>query len=263
VAEPGSRLNELLDGDGWKGVLEADGVLDLRFANPPVNAVNTAMWLRLRELLRAIRDDGAVRAIVLTSDHPKVFSAGIDFKELRRDDGGVFAGPGDRRLLVRETLREWYSAPVPIVSGVHGLAIGAGAVLPALSDLVVGGPGTTFTAAEIDRGVVGGSRFFARLVGEPLMRKMLLLGAPATGEELNRAGAFVEYVADDDITKVALETGRRLAEKHPVVMRLMKQAHVEVEHMGVIDGYAVEQKYAVIVPGSVRQELTPPPAGAS
>jgi enoyl-CoA hydratase len=246
-------------GDGWQANLD-DGVLELRLANPPVNAVNTAMWRRLHATMTSIKDDDAVRAVVVTSDNPKIFSAGIDFKELRRDDGAVFNGPGDRRRLVRETLNLFYGAPVPIVVAARGHAIGAGAVLPALADLVVGGPGTTFTAAEIDRGVVGGSRFFARIVGEPLMRKMLLLGVPVRGEELERAGAFAAYVDDEEIAATALALGRTLADKHPVVMRLMKQAHVEVENMGVIDGYTVEQKFAVIVPGSVRQELTPAPS---
>lgn len=245
--------------DGWQATQD-NGVLDLRLANPPVNAINTAMWRRLHATMTSIKDDDSVRAVVVTSENPKIFSAGIDFKELRRDDGGVYNAPGDRRRLVRETLALFYGAPVPIVVGARGHAIGAGAVLPALADLVIGGPGTTFTAAEIDRGVVGGSRFFARLVGEPLMRKMLLLGVPVAGEELARAGAFAEYVDDDKVVATALEVGEKLAQKHPVVMRLMKQAHVEVEQMGVIDGYAVEQKYAVIVPGSVRQELTPAPS---
>jgi len=245
--------------DGWAASLD-DGVLHLRLANPPVNAINTAMWRRLNATVTDIHEDEAVRAVVITSDSPRLFSAGIDFKELRNDDGGGYGGPGDRRTLVRNTLQLYYEAPVPTVVGVRGKAIGAGAVLPALADLVVGGPGTEFTAAEIDRGVIGGSRFFARLLPEPLMRKMMLLGCPIGGEELSHAGAFAEYVDDDDIVDAALELGSRLAQKHPRVMRLMKQAHVEVENMGVMDGYQVEQKYSVIVPEWVRNELVPGPS---
>jgi len=250
----------LTDSDeGWIGTID-DGVLHLRLANPPVNAINTAMWRRLNATLTSIHEDDTVRALVITSDNPKIFSAGIDFKELRDDDGGGFGAPGDRRTLVRNTLKLYYEATVPVVVGVKGKAIGAGAVLPALADLVVGGPSTEFTAAEIDRGVIGGSRFFARLLSEPLMRKMMLLGCPVSGEELSKAGAFAEYVGDDDIVSSALELGTRLAAKHPRVMRLMKQAHTEVENMGVMEGYRVEQKYSVIVPESVRNELVPPPS---
>jgi len=242
--------------DGWRSTL-ADGVLHLRLANAPVNAINTAMWRRLGEVIANVRDDAAVRAVAITSDSERLFSAGIDYKELRKDDGGVFLAPGDRRRLVRDTLRAYYQTPVPVVVGVRGAAYGAGAVLPALADLVVGGPGTRLVMAEIDRGVVGGSRFLARLVPEPLMRKMMLLGKPIGGEELAKWGCFAEFVDDDQIEATTLDVAAQLAAKHPVVMRLMKQAHTEVEHMGVMEGYAVEQTYSVVVPNSVRLELVP------
>ena len=89
------------------------------------------------------------------------------------------------------------------------------------------------------------------------MRKMLLLGLSVTGEELDRAGAFAEYVDDDQVNATALELGHRLAEKHPLVMRLMKQAHTEVEYLPVMEGYAIEQKWSVIVPPEVRDSLVP------
>lgn len=243
--------------DGWRATLSAAGVLHLRLANPPVNAINTAMWRRLSQTIAAIRDDAAVRSVAITSDSERLFSAGIDYKELRKDDGGIFLGPGDRRRLVRDTLRAFYQTPVPVVVGVRGAAYGAGAVLPCLADLVVGGPGTRLIMAEIDRGVVGGSRFVARLVPEPLMRKMMLLGQPVGGEELAKYGCLAEFVDDDAIEAATLDTATQLAEKHPVVMRLMKQAHVEVEYMPVMEGYAVEQTYSVVVPNSVRLELVP------
>jgi enoyl-CoA hydratase len=251
----------LEDDEGWAVDLSDDGVLHLQFANPPVNAIRTAMFQQLNAAVASVRNDDSVRAIVLTADHPKVFSAGIDFKELLDGDEGVYGAPGDRRTFVRHALEAWYTAPVPTVVGVKGSAFGAGVVLPCLADLVVGGPGTVFTASEIDRGIVGGSRFFARLVGEPLMRKMILLGLSVTGEELDRAGAFAEYVEDDAVNETALALGHRLAEKHPVAMRLMKQANTEVEYLPVMEGYAVEQKWSVAVPPEVREELVPKKKG--
>jgi len=40
-------------------------------------------------------------------------------------------------------------------------------------------------------------------------------------------------------------------------MRMMKQAHTEVEYLPVMEGYAVEQKWSVIVPPAVRESLVP------
>jgi enoyl-CoA hydratase len=96
-----------------------------------------------------------------------------------------------------------------------------------------------------------------------LMRKMMLLGCTVEGEELNRAGAFAEYVADDRVIEVAGELAKQLAAKHPVVMRQMKQSLVEVEDMSVTASYRIEQKYAVMIPAAVRAELVPRPSGSS
>jgi enoyl-CoA hydratase len=257
----GEALTVLLEHDdhGWRPELD-DGVLHLRLSRPPVNAINTASWGRLHDCVSRIYDDRDVRSMVVTSDHPKLFCAGQDYKDVGQDDGGAFGGPGDRRRIVRNALAAFYACPVPTVVGVRGAAMGSGACLAALADLVVGGPSSAFTLPEIDRGIVGGSRFLARLVPEPLMRKMILLGHPISGEEMHRVGAFAEFVADDEVTDIALSLGKELAGKHPTVMRLMKQSNIEVEHYPVMGGYEVEQKYSVLVPASVRQELVPKPS---
>jgi enoyl-CoA hydratase len=244
------------DDHGWLATLD-DGVLHICLSRPPVNAIDTSSWARIGNCMAAIYDDPQVRSVVVSSNHAKLFCAGQDFKDVGQDDGGAFGGPGDRRRIVRNALHAFYSVPVPTVVAVRGAAFGSGAVLPALADLAVGGPSSSFTLPEIDRGIIGGSRFLARIVPEPVMRKMILLGVTLSGDEMQRYGAFAEFVADDEIVDTALRLGRVLADKHPVVMRLMKQANLEVESLGVFEGYEIEQKYSVLVPGSVRQQLIP------
>jgi enoyl-CoA hydratase len=256
----GTALSVLREnGDhGWQATLE-DGVLHLVLSRPPVNAIDTMSWRRLHDCLERIRDDETVRSLVISSDNSKVFCAGQDYNDVRGDDGSAFGGPGDRRRAVFEAHAAIYRAHVPTVVAARGAAIGSGACLAGLADLVVGGPGTKMWLPEVDRGIIGGSRFLARLLPEPMMRKMILLGTKVSGEELHRVGALAEYVPDDEVVETALGLGQQLAAKNPVVMRIMKQANVEVEYMPVMDGYSIEQKYSVIVPHSVRQELVPKP----
>lgn len=246
---------------GWKAVLKG-GVLRITIANPPVNAVNKSMWSRLLACMQAVHEDEDVRAVLLVSDNERVFCAGADFKEVGQDDGGKYNLPGDRRRVARQANTAWYEAPVPTVVALRGVAAGAGAVLAALADLVVGGTGTRISLPEIDRGVVGGSRYMARMLPEVLMRKMMLLGCTVEGDELHRVGAFAEYVADDRIVDVAQHLAEQLASKHPVVMRQMKQSMVEVEDMSVTSSYRIEQKYAVMIPASVRAELVGHPTAS-
>jgi len=57
-------------------VLEA-GWFSLHFS-PPVNAFNEAFWRELGSVFGSIAKDGDVRAIVLASALPKLFTAGLD-----------------------------------------------------------------------------------------------------------------------------------------------------------------------------------------
>lgn len=243
---------------GLEAALE-DSVLELSLSRPPVNAFSISMWERLRSLLTAVHDDETVRAILVTSTNPRVFSGGADFKELRGDVGEGYGMPGDYLRLAREALWSFYECPVPVIMAARGAAVGAGAVVLALADLVVGGPGTSLALPEVDRGVVGGSRHMARLVPEPLMRKMMLLGCTVAGAELERAGVFAEFVPDDEVVDTARRIALTLTEKHPTALRYTKQALIEVEAMDVRASYRVEQKYTVMMTRDVRPSLVPGP----
>ncbi len=221
------------------------GILEVRLNRPPVNAINKPMWERLYHTMRSIHDAPEVLSVLVTTANERVFCAGVDIKEGLPET--PYGSAGDFMRLAREATHSVYECPVPIVAAARGKAVGAGAILLALSDLVVGGPGTVLTLSEIDRGVVGGSRAMARLVPVALMRKMMLLGVPVSGEELNRAGAFAEFVADDRVTDVARRIASEIAAKDPLCVRCTEQAMQEVEMMDLGAAYRVEQKYTILM----------------
>lgn len=232
-----------------------DGVLRLTLQRPPVNALNREMFEQLRGAFERAGEDDEVRAVVLVSSNPRIFSAGADYKMLKDDVGKGYGGPGDFLKYARDTLRVVYECPVPVVVGVRGAAVGAGAVFPALADLVVAGPSTTFTLPELKVGVVGGAKLLARFMPPPMVRQVLLTGQPVTGENLHQVGALADFVADDEVNDVAEGIARKLAAEHPTAMRFAKQALVEVEDMGVLESYRVEQKYTVMLTGAIRDSL--------
>lgn len=58
-------------------VEEADGVATLLLAKPPVNSLNLEFMTELAEQLKALEADRAVKAVVLASSYPRIFSAGL------------------------------------------------------------------------------------------------------------------------------------------------------------------------------------------
>ena len=65
-------------------LIERDGPVALITLNRPkvLNALNTQTLLDLRAAMVAFRDDGDVRAMVLTGAGEKSFAAGADISEL-------------------------------------------------------------------------------------------------------------------------------------------------------------------------------------
>ena len=233
----------------------ADRLMHIVLDRPPVNATNENGLRLIRDTFNGINNMDDVSAVVVSSSNPKVFCGGADYKML--------AGEPIDSFLARESMYAIYECPVPVIVAARGAALGSGAGLLGLADLVIGGPGTRLAHPAIDRGAVGGTKFLSRLLGEQLTRKVLLTGCVITGEEMHAVGAFADYVADDEILEVALAYGETVAAKHPRAIRYLKQSFIETETMGVRDGYRLEQKYmaplddirAELVPGSGKEGL--------
>lgn len=99
------------------------------------NPASTNLLFRLTEVARDLGRDETVRAVILTGAG-KAFSAGGDFKH--------FVATANDAEVARATIdngRAFISAmldiPVPVIAAVNGAAVGFGATLLALSDIVV------------------------------------------------------------------------------------------------------------------------------
>jgi enoyl-CoA hydratase/carnithine racemase len=140
------------------------------------NALSEAHMGELTAALRALGDDGDVRAIVLAAAGP-VFSSGHDFADMvERDLAGM------RRLLAActELMCTIQRVPKPVVASVQGMATAAGCQLVASCDLAVaaeeacfatpGGKGGWFCTTPMVA--------VARAIGRKRALEMLFTGEP-------------------------------------------------------------------------------------
>jgi Delta3,5-Delta2,4-dienoyl-CoA isomerase len=58
----------------------SEGVLLLNINRPPLNCLNTALWLEIGQACTVAGRDPDVRCIVLASEVEKLFTAGLDLK---------------------------------------------------------------------------------------------------------------------------------------------------------------------------------------
>lgn len=130
---------------------DRDGTRELRLDRPESrNALSTSLLLELRDELRVVQDDPAVRAVVLTGEG-EVFCGGADIKEFAPD---APPRPSLARVrLVTEVVRQLRELEQPTLAAVNGPAMGAGWGLALACDLCFCSRDATFCLPEVTKGL--------------------------------------------------------------------------------------------------------------
>ncbi|KAK8963884.1 Peroxisomal fatty acid beta-oxidation multifunctional protein [Platanthera guangdongensis] len=192
----------------------ADGVAVITMANPPVNALATAVIAGLKEKYAEAMGRRDVKAIVLTGDSRK-FSGGFDisvFVEVQKT-GDLSLLPDVSVDLVMNTIEE---AGKPSVAAIHGLALGGGLELAMGCHARISTPDALLGLPELSLGVIpgfGGTQRLPRLVGLPKAIKMMMLSKPIKAKEGYESGLVDEIVSAEELLTVAKSWALDIAER--------------------------------------------------
>jgi enoyl-CoA hydratase len=114
----------------------------------------------------------------------------------------------------REIVRIMLTLPIPIVGVVHGAAVGFGAELAALCDLVVMGRDAYLSDPHVVQGLApspGCQLVWPRLASHAVAKELLLTGRRVDGEEALRLGLVNRLCASGDELAVALALAAEVA----------------------------------------------------
>jgi len=217
----------------------SDGVALIRLNRPEVlNALNLALVDELVDALERLDRDDAVRCIVLTGNE-RAFAAGADITEMA--EAGVVEMKQRNQFRVWDRIR-WITKP--IIAAVNGYALGGGCELAMACDLIIAGENARFGQPEVNLGVMpgaGGTQRLTRLVGKARALEILLTGDPITAEEAYRIGLVNRVVPTEACLDEALRLARRIAEKPPMAVRLIKEAVYKALDTTLQDGMEYER----------------------
>jgi enoyl-CoA hydratase len=171
------------------GTEAADGIRTLVLNRPEVmNAMNTQMFVELREALHELAFDDALRVLIVTGAGERAFSAGGDLKQ--RD--GMTDGQWRRQhQLAEEVLLAVKDFPQPVIAAVEGHAHGGGCELALMCDYIVASRAAVFSLPELRRGIMpggGGIQNLVRAVGMRRAKKAAAHRAPLLGRRSRRMG---------------------------------------------------------------------------
>jgi enoyl-CoA hydratase/carnithine racemase len=193
-----------------------------------------ALFFRYLDLLRTDRD---VRAVVWRGNGPS-FSVGRDLGDL--SGNGHHAGVGEFELLERSAwgTRLLYEFPVPIVCALKGWALGTMFERALLCDIRIAAESAKMALPGVDHGVIPDSGGLAKLFeigGSALALDLALTGRRIDAAEALRLGIVSQVVSDDELDEVALDLAHSIAERSPLVVRLLRENVQSLAAVGVRD----------------------------
>ena len=139
-----------------------------------------------------------LRAVVLGGEG-RAFCAGADIAWMRAAMTLSAEENVEDALGLADTLAAIDACPVPVVVRVQGAALGGGAGLCAVGDVVVAEAGARFGFPEVRLGLVGAtiSPFVVRRIGEGVTRALFASGELIDAAEARRIG-LVHHVAEGE-----------------------------------------------------------------
>jgi len=214
----------------------ADGVATITLDQPDTR--NALSWELLDDLLAAFtaaRDDEAVRCVVLTSSHEKVFSAGGNLGGFSAEVPLVHKHFATERFPRLFELIGRLGKPTICAANGHVLAGALGLALAC--DLIVAKDTARFGTPEINVGVFPFMimALIYRNVGRKKTNELLLLGEQISAAEAQEIGIVNRVVAAGEFDAAVADWAQKLAAKSPVLMRLGKDAMFRQQDMAFAD----------------------------
>ena len=199
-------------------------VLKVTIAHPSsdLNAVDARLHHELTALFAMLRREDQARAVMLTG-RGKAFSAGGDFKwfpELR-DMARLEALRRDAKQLVWDLL----DVELPIVAAVNGHAMGLGASIALLCDVIFMADTATIGDPHVKVGIVagdGGVAIWPLALGPARAKQYLMTGDPVSAAEAERIGLVNRVVPAASLLDEAMAFAARLAAGAPLAVRYTK-----------------------------------------
>ena len=201
----------------------ADQVLRITLDGPNLNAVGPEVHRQLADVWIAVDRDPDTHAVVLQGAG-RGFSAGGSFDLVE----GIIADEATRLRVLREArdlVLNVINCSKPIVSAIHGPAVGAGLAAALLADISVVGRNAKIIDGHTRLGVAAGDHAaicWPLLCGMAKAKYYLLLCDPLTGEEAERIGLVSLCVDDDAVQSTALALATRLAHGSASAIRWTK-----------------------------------------
>jgi len=214
-----------------------DAVARVTLARPDVhNAFNATLIAELRGVFTGLGREGPtqLRAVVLAGDGP-TFCAGADIDWMRAAMLLDVEANEQDAMAMADMLEAIDTCPVPVIARVQGGALGGGAGLCAVADLVIAEAGAKFGFTETRLGILPAviSPFVVARIGETHARALFPGGRRFDAIRAQRIGLVHEVVEGLEALDAAVDQAiADVLASGPTAVRAAKAIVREVRGLG-------------------------------
>src|ERR671918_697652 len=202
----------------------ADGVAVITLNRPErLSAMDADAYRQLSEAWQRVRDDGEIRAAIITGAGDRSFTTGADIKSFLTAPQPLSEfWLTQRDQLLNRGLELWK----PVIAAVNGYCLGGGMTLLLATDIRIAAEHATFGLAEVKRGVIagnGGTQRIAAQLPHAIGMELLLTGDRFDAATAERWGLVNRVVPADQLMETAIGYARRITENAPLAVQAAEE----------------------------------------
>ena len=189
------------------------------------NALGPQMREEFAEVVRSVKQDRNIRALVLTGAGGH-FCSGGDLRNIA-SVGLDNQGWRERMHSLHHWLQDLITLDRPVIAAVDGAAFGAGFGLALAADFVIATPRARFCVSFLRIGLVPDCGVFytlPRIVGPQRAKELMLSARELGAEEAQRLGIAMELQAPEQLLPRAQAMAASFVQASPVAVSLIKRA---------------------------------------
>ncbi len=231
-----------------------DGIATITMNRPEaMNALNGKVLRELKEAIAQVRDDPAVRVVIITGEGP-AFVAGADIRAMMNKnliEIREFTQFGQRVLKDIEELEK------PVIAAINGFALGGGLELALACDIRLASTEARMGFPEVGLGIfpgLGGTQRTTRLIGKGRACELIFTGDQIGAEEAARIGLINRAVDPRRLMAEVQRLAKRIARQGPVAVGRAKLAINQALQTGLDAGLDFELEAVTLTFGTEDQE---------
>src|SRR6201746_1229122 len=203
----------------------SDGVGIITFNNPAKrNAMSLDMWEGLGLALVELRDDPAVRVVIMVGAGDKAFVSGADISQFEKTRHNAAASEEySKKSAAQRALLADY--PKPTIACIRGFCLGGGMQVAMMSDIRIASDNSQFGIPAAKLGIAygyDGLKNLVSLVGPSWARLLMYTGMRIDCAESVRIGLGDRVVPDAELWSATLDIARTISGNAPLAIKAAK-----------------------------------------